>query len=85
MSGIECPIECMKDAPSFVKENETFLLTIVATISGIIGLLLQSCLKSRCSEIKCCGLFCKREPIPLDGSDIAITPQPINNQSNNPV
>ena len=39
MSGIECPIECMKDAPSFVKENETFLLTIVATISGIIGLL----------------------------------------------
>lgn len=86
MSGIECPIECMKDSPSFVKENETFLLTIVATISGIIGLLLQSCLKSRCSEIKCFGLFCKREPLPLDGSDIAATPQPITRNENiNPV
>lgn len=82
MSGIECPIECVRDQPSFVKENETFLLTIVATISGIIGLLLQSCLKSRCSEIKCFGLFCKREPLPPDGSDIAVTPQPITRNEN---
>ena len=65
MSGIECPIECVKDSPSFIKENETFLLTITATISGIIGLLLSTCIKSRCSEIKCLGIFCKREPIPI--------------------
>jgi hypothetical protein len=82
MSGIECPIECMKDSKSFIKDNETFLLTVVATVSGIIGLLLQSCLKSRCSEIKCFGLFCKREPLPPDGSDIAVTPQPITRNEN---
>tara|TARA_R110001606_G_scaffold107234_1_gene231855 strand:+ start:2428 stop:2676 length:249 start_codon:yes stop_codon:yes gene_type:complete len=66
MSGIECPIECcQKDSPDWIKANETFVLTIVATISGIIGLLLNTCIKSRCSEIKCFGLFCKREPLPL--------------------
>ena len=83
MSGIECPIECVRDEASFVKENETFLLTIVATVSGIIGLLLQSCLKSRCSEIKCFGLFCKREPLPIDGTDIASSPEPINSNNRN--
>lgn len=65
MSGIECPIECMKDSPHFLKENETLVLTLVATVSGIVGLLLNTCIKSRCSEIKCFGIFCKREPLPL--------------------
>ena len=75
MSGIECPIECMKDTPSFIKENEGFLLTIVATWSGIIGLLLSTCIKSRCTNIKTPCLSCERTPIDLD--DIAISPEPI--------
>lgn len=65
MSGIQCPLECMKDSPHFIKENETFLLTITATISTIIGVMFSTCIKSRCSEIKCFGVFCKREPIPV--------------------
>lgn len=76
MSGIECPLECVKDSPSFIKENETFLLTITATISGIIGLLLSTCIKSRCSEIKCFGVFCKREPIPLNSNNDESNDQP---------
>ena len=63
MSGIECPLECVKDAPSFIKENETFLLTVTATVSGIIGLLLSTCLKSRCTNIKTPCLSCDRTPI----------------------
>jgi len=65
MTDIFCPIECVKDDVHFIKQNETFLLTITATISGIVGLLLSSCLKSRCSSIKCWGLNCIREPIPI--------------------
>ena len=49
--AITCPIECVKDNVSFIKENEAFLLTVVATISGIIGLLLSTCMKSRCTNI----------------------------------
>jgi len=32
MSGVECPLECIKDSKSFIQESEGFLLTIVATI-----------------------------------------------------
>ena len=32
---------------NFIQTNEAFLLTIVASISGMIGLLLNTCIKSR--------------------------------------
>jgi len=83
MSGVECPIECVKNSPSFVKESEGFLLTIVATISGIIGLLLQTCLKSRCSTIKFCGFSCVREPIPVEELNNVNIQNNENNNNNN--
>ena len=83
MSGVECPLECVKDTPSFVKESEGFLLTIVATISGIIGLLLQNCLKSRCTAIKFCGLECTRQPIPVEELNNVNVENPNNNNNNN--
>ena len=73
--SVNCPIECVKDNVSFIKENEGFLLTIVATVSGIIGLLLSTCMKSRCTNIKTPCLSCERTP--LDPDDIAISPEPI--------
>ncbi len=83
MSGVACPIECVKDTPSFVKESEGFLLTIVATISGIIGLLLQTCIKSRCTNIKLCGLECIRQPIPVEELDNVNIVNANNNNNNN--
>ena len=83
MSGVACPIECVKDTPSFVKESEGFLLTIVATISGIIGLLLQTCIKSRCTNIKLCGLECIRQPIPVQELNNVNVNNNVENPNNN--
>lgn len=44
--------------------SESFILTMCGIITGFIGATLTYCLRSRCSEIKCCGIYCKREVIP---------------------
>ncbi len=83
MSGVECPLECVKDSKSFIKDSEGFLLTVVATISGIIGLLLQTCLKSRCTAIKLCGLECIRQPIPVQELNNVNVNNNVENPNNN--
>ena len=75
--AITCPIECVKDNVSFIKENEAFLLTVVATISGIIGLLLSTCMKSRCTNIRTPCLSCERTPLDPDDTLGVISPEPI--------
>jgi hypothetical protein len=37
--------------------NAVFFITIISIISGCIGLILRFCLKSRCSDFKCCWGF----------------------------
>jgi hypothetical protein len=65
---------------TFIQTNEAFLLTIVATLSGMFGLLLNTCIKSRCTAIKFCGLECIRNPIPVEElNNVNIE----NNQNNN--
>lgn len=61
--------ECRCDASHFIQTNEGFLLTVTATLSAMFGLLLNTCIKSRCTEIKICGLTCLRNPIPADQID----------------
>ena len=60
-----CPLECITyDSPSFLEKNETFLLTMVGSVSALIGVLLSHCIKSRCSNIKLGCLSCSRVPLP---------------------
>jgi hypothetical protein len=40
--------------------NAIFWLTVIGAFLGFGGLVLQACLKSRCSKIKVCGLECER-------------------------
>jgi hypothetical protein len=81
----ECPLECMNrdlicESPaSFLEKNGTFVLTLVGIISTGIGIVLTYFLKSRCTEIKCFGLFCKRQPLELDVSDVEITSASVTN------
>lgn len=60
-------------ASEFIQTNEAFLLTVVGAVSAALTLLLNTCIKSRCSEIKCFGLTCIRQPL----SEVEV-PQPIN-------
>lgn len=72
----ECP------ATTFIQTNEAFLLTVVASISATLGLLLNTCIKSRCSIIKFCGINCVRQPIPVEQlNNINIMPNGNNNNN----
>ena len=60
--------------------SESFILTTFGIITGFIGATLTFCLKSRCSEIKCCCVYCKRDVIPASEinniRDVIIEPMP---------
>ena len=60
MDDCECP------ASDFIQNNEAFLLTAIASVSAAFGLLLSTCIKSRCTEIRCFGLTCLRNPLPVE-------------------
>ena len=69
---------------TFIQTNEAFLLTIVGTLSAMFGLLLNTCIKSRCTTIKFCGFSCIRKPIPVEELDnVNIVDQNNNNNNNN--
>jgi hypothetical protein len=70
------------NATNFIQTNEAFLLTIVASISAMLGLLLNTCIKSRCSAIKLCGLECIRQPIPVEDLANVNIVNPNNNNNN---
>jgi len=52
--------------------NATFILTMTGMIGTGIGVLLTYFLKSRCTQVKCCCIECRRQPIELQPSDIEI-------------
>ena len=77
-----CECECV--ASDFIQSNEAFLLTIVASISAMFGLLLNTCIKSRCTAIRLCGLECIRQPIPVEElNNVQIENNENNNNNNN--
>ena len=68
----------------FIQNNEAFLLTIVATLSGMFGLQLNTSIKSRCSVIKFCVLECIRQPIPVEElNNVNVESNENNNNNNN--
>lgn len=61
-----CPIECVRAAcpdPTWLEKHESFILTITASASALVGVLLAYCIKSRCTKIKCCGVELDRDPV----------------------
>ena len=75
-----CPIDCVRAAcpePDFLEKHSTFVLTITASLSATLGVILSYILKSRCKKIKCCGLSCDREPIELTVEDATVQTQEI--------
>ena len=79
MSNIDCPIECIdrnlicEPGQDFLQKHSSFFLTLFGVVTGVAGLIFTYFLKSRCTEIKCFGMFCKRKPLDLDNTDVEIT------------
>ena len=83
MASIHCPIECVRSAcpdPDFLEKHSTFVLTITASLSATLGVVLSYILKSRCKRIQCCGLTCDREPIDLKVEDVTVQTEPAENR-----
>ena len=74
MDEILCPIECTRsacpDPPDFIEKNGTWLLGVIASAAGLIGVLVTYFLKSRCTYLKCGCVSCDREPIELTVEDV---------------
>ena len=79
---VDCPIACISrdlicESPSdFLEKHSSFLITVIGIASGGLGIVLTYFLKSRCTEIKCGCLSCRRNPIPLDIDEVAVTVEP---------
>lgn len=41
--------------------DDTFILALIGLTGGGLGYLLMFCLKSRCSDVECCCIKCKRQ------------------------
>jgi len=70
-----CPINCVNIAcrePDWLELHKSFVLTIVGFIGTGFGMLLNYFIRSRCTNIKWCGLSCVRKPIELSRSQIEI-------------
>lgn len=68
---IVCPIECIEQ--DFLEKHSGFVITITGVISGFLGMLLSFFLKSRCKEISCWCIKCKRDVLDLTPSQINIS------------
>ena len=62
-------------SPDFIMRNGGWLITVIGLFSACVGGVLTYFLKSRCSEIKCLGFSCKRQPVDLIEGDVAVTLQ----------
>ena len=77
--SVDCPIECIdrelicESSPDFLQKHGSFFLTLFGVLTGVTGVVFTYFLRSRCTEIKCWGIFCKRKPLDLDTADIEIT------------
>lgn len=63
-----CPIDCVRAAcpdPDFLEKHSTFVITMTASASGLLGVIFAYFLKSRCRKISCFGVSCERDPVQL--------------------
>tara|TARA_B110000046_G_scaffold150576_1_gene159030 strand:+ start:291 stop:545 length:255 start_codon:yes stop_codon:yes gene_type:complete len=77
-----CPLHCVNvacDKPTWLQENETFILTTVASLSAALGVIFSYFLKSRCIKVQCCCIKCDRDVPKLESSDTKSTYVDISN------
>ena len=61
-----CPIHCINagcDKPDFLEKHSAFLLTLIGSVSAVLGVLLNYLLKSRCKNIRTPCISCDRDVI----------------------
>jgi len=75
MSDIFCPLECVRSGcpqQDFLEKHNGFFITLIGSLSAVLGVIFSYCIKSRCKNIKCCCLSCDRDVIEIKKDDIEI-------------
>ena len=75
MVDINCPIECVSVScpePDFLEKHNGFLITLVGSLSAVLGVIFSYCLKSRCKNIKTPCLSCDRDVINIKKENIEL-------------
>ena len=77
---IVCPIECVKsgcdDPPDWLQKHNAFLLTLIASLSACVGIVLTYFLKSRCKNIKTPCVSCDRDVLVLEPQSVEVSTVP---------
>ena len=61
--------------PDFIMRNGGWLITVIGVIAACVGGVLSYFLKSRCREISCLCLSCKRQVVDLSADEADVTLQ----------
>jgi hypothetical protein len=75
MIDINCPLECVREFcpdPDFLEKHNGFLITLVGSLSAVLGIIFTYCIKSRCRNIKTCCVSCDRDVIEIKEENIEI-------------
>lgn len=81
MSNINCPIECVRSgcpSPDFLEKHDSFLITLIGSLSAVLGIVFTYFIKSRCKNIRTPCISCDRDVIEINRENIEI-----NNNNNN--
>ena len=54
--------------------DSAFFLTIAGIVAGIVGVVVNGCLKSRCKNVRCCCMECVRDTEAEDREAMAVAP-----------
>ena len=75
MSDINCPLECVRSGcpqPDFLEKHNGFFITLIGSLSAMLGVVFTFCLRSRCKNIKTPCVSCDRDVIEIKKDDIEI-------------
>lgn len=68
MTTVNCPIECIRTGCNDNNDQDTrnaFLITLIGSLSAVLGLVFSYFLKSRCTNISTPCISCDREVIEI--------------------
>lgn len=65
--------------------NDVFWITLAGFVFGFLGMIVQTCYKSKCARFKCCGFECERAVDIESENDVRHVFSPRNSPSQTPL
>jgi hypothetical protein len=75
MTDINCPLDCVRlGCPEldFLEKHNGFLITLIGSISAVLGIVFSYFIRSRCKNIKTPCISCDRDVLEIKKDNIEI-------------